>query len=60
MEHGTPTEKSERDRIRQRRGAQRKQQMRDIRKSVASWKSGRNADLVLAEIAATLNRRGDQ
>lgn len=57
MEHGGPTHKCERDRIRQQRGAKRKAQMRAIRKLVAGWKDGREAEASMVLIAAVLDER---
>lgn len=44
IEHGGPKQKSERDRIRQQRGAERKEQIRAIRRIVAAWKDGQAAE----------------
>lgn len=57
MEHGTPTQKSDRDRIRQKRGSERKEQMREIRKITAAWKDGRPAESAMQSISDILAGR---
>jgi hypothetical protein len=58
MEHGEPKNKSQRDRLRQVRGAQRKEDIKAIRRIVQSWKGGRDAAACMTAIADTLDKRG--
>lgn len=58
MEHGGPKQKSERDRIRQQRGAVRKEQIRTIRRIVKAWNDGADAAASMAEIDQLFRREG--
>jgi hypothetical protein len=58
MEHGGPKQKSERDRIRQQRGAARKEQIRAIRRIVKAWTDGADAAASMAEIGRILRSEG--
>ncbi|MFC5760549.1 hypothetical protein [Rhizobium sp. GCM10022189] len=58
MEHGGPKNKSQQDRIRQKVGAKRKEQLQEVRRILQAWKSGRDATASMRAIADVFEKGG--
>ena len=58
MDHGGPKNKSQKDRIRQKVGAKRKEQLQEVRRILQGWKSGRDATASMQAIADVFDEGG--
>ncbi|ASS56863.1 hypothetical protein [Rhizobium leguminosarum] len=56
MDHGAPTQKSDRDRIRQKRGAANKEIAKGARRAVKAWNDGGDGASLIAALAQVVKK----